>query len=473
MPRGLLTSSFTSARFTSRRGYAAQAAGPQDFTEEEKAIAKQRQQQQASQSPAGGVAAAPSSIHQKRTEELFHSANACLSEEKWTQAEDKFGTILDLNASAAAGAVADDALLARVLINLAFVEQNIGKREKAEAHYVAGITALKKAFGDEHHEVARAQLNYAEVLAFLGKADQAETVSKQAIPIFEKNYGAKSKLIGALLSNLGGYLCAQTKFEEAEPVLKRALGVLEGALGRDNEYTTACLGNYARLLKDMGRDDQLAALKAQYASNADTFLNQELLDKDENDPAIKAMVDDFKNLNEMRAFNPEGLLKSGSFHKDELKQFITQWESKHKETLDPSLIPAVLEELEAMPREELDKLCNDAMKEMQRGGPGVDPSRLNELSDEIDDGDLADEDGDDESESSSSSSSSSSNSDSESDSDGDEEDDDEDDDVLERLDGEEDEGDLWRATEAHERESSKNVQVDMSHVELTDDKKQQ
>jgi hypothetical protein len=104
----------------------------------------------------------------------------------------------------------------------------------------------------------------------------------------------------------------------------------------------------------------------------------------------------------------------------------------------------------------------------------IDPSRLNELADEIDDDDLADDDDeDDEGESSSSSSSSSSsNSDSESDSDSDG--DDEDDDILERLDeGEDDEGDLWRATEAHEREAAKNVEVDMSHVELTDDKKQQ
>jgi hypothetical protein len=82
-----------------------------------------------------------------------------------------------------------------------------------------------------------------------------------------------------LLSNLGGYLCAQKKLEEAEPVLSRALNMLDSALGRDNEYTSSCLSNYARLLKDLGRDEQLKELKFKYSSNADTFLTLEALDK--------------------------------------------------------------------------------------------------------------------------------------------------------------------------------------------------
>ncbi len=186
-PRLLASSAFhpASVRFTSRRGYSAQAAAPQDFSEEEKEIAKQRQQ--GAKSPA-----AQASVNQRRIEELFISANGYVSEEKWTQAEDKLSTILDLQSSAKA----DDTLLGRVLINLAFVEQNVGKREKAEKHYEEGIAALKKTLGEDHHEVARGLLNYAEVLAFLSKVEQAEAVSRQAIPIFEKNYGPKSELVG-------------------------------------------------------------------------------------------------------------------------------------------------------------------------------------------------------------------------------------------------------------------------------------
>jgi len=184
-PRLFASSAFpASVRFTSRRGYSAQAA-PQDFSEEEKEIAKQRQQ--GAKSPA-----AQASVNQRRIEELFISANGYVSEEKWTQAEDKLSTILDLQSSAKA----DDTLLGRVLINLAFVEQNVGKREKAEKHYEEGIAALKKTLGEDHHEVARGLLNYAEVLAFLSKVEQAEAVSRQAIPIFEKNYGPKSELVG-------------------------------------------------------------------------------------------------------------------------------------------------------------------------------------------------------------------------------------------------------------------------------------
>lgn len=81
------------------------------------------------------------------------------------------------------------------------------------------------------------------------------------------------------MSNLGGYLCAQKKFEEAEPILSRALNVLEHALGRNNEYTSACLLNYARLLSDLQRPEQVKALKEKYSDQANTFLLLEGLEK--------------------------------------------------------------------------------------------------------------------------------------------------------------------------------------------------
>jgi tetratricopeptide (TPR) repeat protein len=461
----LLTSSsasrrifFQRASFTSLRAYSQAASAPQDFTEEEKEIARQRK--------AGKSATPTPSIRQRRVEELFHSANGYITEEKWTQAEDKLNTILDLQTG---DSIEDETFHGRVLINLAFVEQNIGKREKAERHYEQAISVLKKSLGEDHHEVARGLLNYAEVLAFVSKMEQAEAVSKQAVPIFEKNYGPNSELVGALLSNLGGYLCAQKKLEEAEPVLSRALNVLDSALGRNNEYTSACLANYARLLKDLGRDEQLKELKFKYSSNADTFLTLDALDKDENDPEVQAMMKDFKGLAEFRSFNPEGLIKPDVFHKEELKEFITKWESKHKGQLDPDLIPAVLEELESMPREQLDKLTANAMRELAKSGPN-DPSRLDAIADQIDEDALAEADDDEDESSSSSGGGDSDDEHSSDDEDGEYDGEDEDDMDVERLDeGNEDEGDLWRATEEHERQAAKDVEVDMSDVRLTDD----
>jgi hypothetical protein len=48
------------------------------------------------------------------------------------------------------------------------------------------------------------------------------------------------------------------------------------------------------------------------------------------------MMKDFKGLAEFRSFNPEGLIKPDAFHKEELKEFITKWESKHKVSTGPA-----------------------------------------------------------------------------------------------------------------------------------------
>lgn len=100
--------------------------------------------------------------------------------------------------------------------------------------------------------------------------------------------------LGALLSNFGGYLCAQKKLEEAEPVLVRALNTLEHTLGRNNEYTLSCLTNYARLLRDLGRTEQLDALKTNYSNNRQVFWLLDVMDKVQ----PLAMPNMFGNLND-------------------------------------------------------------------------------------------------------------------------------------------------------------------------------
>jgi len=335
----------------------------EDFTDEEKELAKQRQETQK---------LSKASIQLKRIEELYHSACQHITDENWLQAEDKLNTILDLMPSKPG----DETFLGRVLIHLAFVEQSIGKREKAQSHYEKGIPILKKTLGEDHYELAHTMLNYAEVLAFLTQVEEAEAISKQAVPIFEKHYGPQNEILGALLSNIGGYLCAQRKFEEAAPILLRALSVLENALGRKNEYTTGCLTNYARVLKKLDRQEQLDEIKRKYSSQLEPFTNLENLEKDELDPQMEARL---AELAESKSFNPEGLFKSNTFHKKELREFITQWEKEHEGKLDPELIPALLEELEAMSEEEVSKACDTILRDLEQKSrqAETDPFMLN------------------------------------------------------------------------------------------------
>lgn len=169
-----------------RRHYA--QAAPQDFTEEEaREIENRRRSAAAQKAPSAAV------IKQRRMDELMQAADNHINEEKWVQAEDRLNTILDLQQ----GQVDDEAFQGRTLIRLAFVEQNMGKRHKAEQHYAEGIAALRKALGEDHYEVGHGLVNYAEALAFVEKVEQAEATSKQALPIMEKNYGHQSELVGA------------------------------------------------------------------------------------------------------------------------------------------------------------------------------------------------------------------------------------------------------------------------------------
>lgn len=119
--------------------------------------------------------------------------------------------------------------------------------------------------------------------------------------------------------------------------------MLENALGRKNEYTTGCLTNYARVLKKLDRQEQLDEIKRKYSSQLEPFTNLENLEKvlresgksksdmapsqDELDPQMEARL---AELAESKSFNPEGLFKSNTFHKKELREFITQWEKEHE-----------------------------------------------------------------------------------------------------------------------------------------------
>ncbi len=45
---------------------------------------------------------------------------------------------------------------------------------------------------------------------------------------------------------------------------------------------------------------------------------------------------------------------------EELRTFVAQWEKRNKGNLDPQLVPALLAELDGMPEEEIDRLCDQA-----------------------------------------------------------------------------------------------------------------
>lgn len=55
-----------------------------------------------------------------------------------------------------------------------------------------------------------------------------------------------------------------------------------------------------------------------------------MLHQDESDPQIQQMKEHFKQWADARAFNPEGMFKSQTFHKEEIKEFILKWQQQYQ-----------------------------------------------------------------------------------------------------------------------------------------------
>ncbi len=68
--------------------------------------------------------------------------------------------------------------------------------------------------------------------------------------------------MAASLNNLAGLYHTQSKYAEAEPLYQRALTIREKALGSEHPDVAQSLENYAALLRETGRSDEAARMKA-------------------------------------------------------------------------------------------------------------------------------------------------------------------------------------------------------------------
>lgn len=327
-----------------------QETSMEDFDPEEKRIAAER------------ATNASKTLHLKRIQELNVAANSYIEEEKWPQAEDKLGTLLELCKDEKINNYVDRSFLGRAMLNLAFVEQNLGKRDPSNKHYVEALSILKESLGQNHHEVGRGMLNHAELLVSLAKVEEAESVCRQALPIIETHYGPTSEFVGAVLGNLGGYLASQGKLEEAQPVLLRSLDIMEANFGRNSEYTLTCLANCVRILKERNMTEELAKLKQRFTADQLSYLDLDQLEKIFPEEQINELTDKWKEEATRMVLDPPGMMKNPSFHKQEIKHFLLNWQERQKGKLDPDLVPSILAELESLPEDEVEKLTKSSLE---------------------------------------------------------------------------------------------------------------
>jgi len=68
--------------------------------------------------------------------------------------------------------------------------------------------------------------------------------------------------VGQSLNNLALLYCVKGKYVEAGSLFQGALAIAEKAWGPEHPYVAVSLGNYAKLLREMNREDEAANMEA-------------------------------------------------------------------------------------------------------------------------------------------------------------------------------------------------------------------
>jgi len=106
---------------------------------------------------------------------------------------------------------------------LGAVYLDLGDFVKAEALAVASLDINKRAFGEEHEDVAGANVILSTVRLTQGRFIEATDLANEAVAVLQKLPRTKQRYVGAAHLVLGASLCAQDKLDAAEVHLRTAL----------------------------------------------------------------------------------------------------------------------------------------------------------------------------------------------------------------------------------------------------------
>jgi hypothetical protein len=137
--------------------------------------------------------------------------------------------------------------------SLAYVEFGLQKYPEAEAPYKRLLGLWQKNAGTDHPMVALTLDKMAEFYAFQHRYDEAETAATAALALRAKTY------IGSL-NQTGRVLLMEAKMDDAEDLYRRTAKIGDLAKAPDDVMDSP-LRIYARILREMKRDDEAAAVE--------------------------------------------------------------------------------------------------------------------------------------------------------------------------------------------------------------------
>jgi hypothetical protein len=137
--------------------------------------------------------------------------------------------------------------------SLAYVEFGLQKYPEAEALYKRLLGLWQKNAGADHPMVALTLDKMAEFYAFQHRYDEAETAATAALALRAKTY------VGSL-NQTGRVLLMEAKMDDAEDLYRRTAQIGDLAKAPDDVMDSP-LRIYARILREMKRDDEAAAVE--------------------------------------------------------------------------------------------------------------------------------------------------------------------------------------------------------------------
>ena len=147
------------------------------------------------------------------------------------------------------------------LNNLAMLHKAQGEFVKAAPLHERALAIREHVLGAQHPNVAESLNNLAGLHHAQGDFAKAAPLLERALAIREQVLGAQHPDVAMSLSNLAMLHHAQGENSKAAPLLERALAIREHVLGAQHPDTVAVSRNYGSALRELGRDDEAAALE--------------------------------------------------------------------------------------------------------------------------------------------------------------------------------------------------------------------
>lgn len=147
----------------------------------------------------------------------------------------------------------ENADTARSLANAASYQDRLGKHERALDLGRQALAIHRRLFGEEHPDTATSLGNVASYYGYLGKYDQALELGQQALAIRRRLFGENHPGTAHSLDSVGGYYNSQGKFREALQLAQQAQSIQQKLLGATHPDTLLSQHNVIRALANAGR----------------------------------------------------------------------------------------------------------------------------------------------------------------------------------------------------------------------------